>query len=60
MFFKSNAITKKLPFEKIKIELEKIEAAVYSDGSRETPPLTKKQRDILAVLKVEIDKFVSS
>jgi transposase len=50
---KKNPLTEKMTYEKIRIELGKIESVIYSDGSEEFIPLTKKQKDILSVLGIK-------
>jgi len=57
---KNNKITKDYTFKTVKIELRKIQSAIYSDGTEELAPITKKQREILGVLNVDIYEYMKN
>jgi transposase len=56
---KNNPDTKDYTFEQTMIELRKIKAVMMSNGKEIVKPLTSKQKKILEVFKVEIDKIAT-
>jgi len=57
---KANPETKNMTLEKALIELRKIRAIIYENGTRQLPPLTKTQKTILETIGVPPDELVAS